>query len=479
MPRLVADPTTDELVAGFGRVRAEFGVADAFPAEVVAEAVAARVLVDARRDRTDLALVTIDPLGSRDLDQAFTAERQGSGYRVWYAVADVAVFVAPGGAVDEEAHARGVTVYSPDRRSPLYPEVLGEGAASLLPGDSHPVVLWRIDLDAEGRTAAVDVTRATVRSRAALSYDEVQAALDGGTADDPLRLLRDIGRRRQAIEEERGGISLTLPDQQIVGGPGGYQLAYRTPLPVEDWNAQISLLTGMEAARIMLAGGIGILRTLPPLRHDTRTAIRRSARTLGFEWPKRLGYAAFMRQVDRASPAGAALVHQAARAFRGAGYLALHGTSPKAHDVEHATVAAPYAHVTAPLRRLADRVANEIVLALAAGAEPPEWAVAALSELPRVMGQSQQRQHSVAAAQVDFMEAMVLRSRVGDVFTAVVTDVDDRGGVIQLREPAVLARIAPDGWSLGDEIEVRLRRADPDAREVLFERAAGSVAPDG
>ena len=174
----------------FDAVRAELDVPAEFPAEVLAEAerAAAEPVLPAY-DATDLPLVTVDPPGSRDLDQALhLAPRPGGGFRVSYAIADVAAFVRPGGALDAEARKRTQTLYSPDLRTPLHPPVLGEGAASLLPDQVRPAVLWRIDLDPAGEVAAVDVRRALVRSRAQLDYPGLQAALDaqdGGV--EPLR----------------------------------------------------------------------------------------------------------------------------------------------------------------------------------------------------------------------------------------------------------------------------------------------------
>ena len=131
--------------------------------------------------------------GILDLDQAFHAERRGNGYRVHYAIADVAAFVAPGSALDRESFVRGVTLYLPDGRAPMLPNQLGEGAASLLPDEERPALLWTIDLDATGATTSARLERATVRSRARLDYPSVQAALDRGAADEPLVLLREIG----------------------------------------------------------------------------------------------------------------------------------------------------------------------------------------------------------------------------------------------------------------------------------------------
>jgi exoribonuclease R len=135
-----------------------------------------------RRDARDLELVTVDPAGSRDLDQAFHAERDGGGFRVHYAIADVAAFVTPGGAVDQEAWSRGETLYLPDGRAPLYPDVVGEGAASLLPEVDRPAVLWTFELDRDARPLATRCDRATVRSRAAWSYVDAQAAIERGDA---------------------------------------------------------------------------------------------------------------------------------------------------------------------------------------------------------------------------------------------------------------------------------------------------------
>jgi len=133
-------------------LRTELHVPGDFPAEVQAEAtrVATAWSREGRVDATHLDLVTLDPAGSRDLDQAFLLERSTTGLVLHYAIADVGAFVTPGGAIDVEAHRRGETLYLPDGRVPLHPPVLSEGAASLLPNEDRPAVLWRIDLDADG-----------------------------------------------------------------------------------------------------------------------------------------------------------------------------------------------------------------------------------------------------------------------------------------------------------------------------------------
>ncbi|MBA2625908.1 MAG: RNB domain-containing ribonuclease, partial [Acidimicrobiia bacterium] len=294
--------------AAFARVRDELEVPTDFPPEVTAEAeaVAARgpevppgSTVRDRVDARDVPFVAIDPPGSRDLDQAFHAERRGTGYRVRYAIADVAAFVHPGTAVDRESFVRGVTLYLPDGRAPMLPAVLGEGAASLLPDVERPALVWTIDLDSGGERQSVSLVRATVRSRAALGYPEVQARVDAGTAEEPLVLLREVGTLRRALEAARGGISLDLPSQEVVPEPGGgYGLRYERQLPVEQWNEQISLLTGMEAATVMLDAGVGILRTLPAAEPEVVSRLERTARALGVAWPDGASWGEVVRGLD-------------------------------------------------------------------------------------------------------------------------------------------------------------------------------------
>ena len=218
VPVRLEPPATDDLAAGFAAIRAELGIDDSFPPDALSEAEAS-----ARRgpsiapgaDLRDIPFVTIDPEGSRDLDQALHVSRSrptGAGWLVRYAIADVAAFVAPGGALDAEARRRGVTVYLPDGRVPLHPAVLSEGAASLLPCAVRQAVVWRIELDGAAAVRDVGVERATVRSRRQYTYNEVQAALDAGTTDDAVLLeLRDLGRLLVEREAARGGISLDLP----------------------------------------------------------------------------------------------------------------------------------------------------------------------------------------------------------------------------------------------------------------------------
>ncbi|MFI6601030.1 RNB domain-containing ribonuclease [Nonomuraea sp. NPDC050536] len=457
---------------GFERIRREQRLPEEFPPAVLEEAAKVAEAPREPRDLSDLPFVTIDPPGSMDLDQAVHLERLRGGYRVWYAIADVAAFVRPGGAIDAEALHRGETVYMPDGRVPLHPKVLSEGAASLLPGAVRPAAVWRIDLDAEGRTVGADVHRALVRSRERLDYDYVQAAVDTGTADGTLGLLAEIGRLRLELERARGGVTLPTPEQEIVpdSGMSSYRLEYRVPVPAEAWNAQISLLTGMAAASMMLDAEIGVLRVLPPPQPGELAKVRRVAAALEVPWPDGASYGTVVHDLDPKNPRHAAFLHESKVLLRGAGYVAFNGAPPPLAD--HAAVAAPYAHVTAPLRRLVDRYATEVCLAIADGEPVPEAVEATLPGLPDIMSSSGRRAGAVERACVDLVEAFLLRERIGQAFDAMVIDADQKGdgGQVQVTDPAVIARC--DGrLPLGERITVRLTQADPATREVRFSLA--------
>jgi exoribonuclease R len=279
-------------------------------------------------------------------------------------------------------------------------------------------------------------------------------------------LLRDLGARLLERERERGGVSIAAPNQEVVRQhDGSYSLELDAPLPVERWNAQISLLTGREAARLMDEGGVGLVRTLPPADPGVLDRLRVTARALGVAWPSGASYADVVRDLRPTDRARATFLLQALHALRGAGYAVV---TPEAPAPVHAAVGAPYAHVTAPLRRLGDRFGNEIVLALAAGVRPPAWAVDALPALAEVMPRADRHAGAVDRACVDAVEVVILADHVGATFPATVVDRHRRGVVVLLADVPVVATVAGDHRPLGEAVTVRLDAVDPVARTLSF-----------
>jgi exoribonuclease R len=465
------------LRAALTALRTELGVPESFPPQVEAEAErAAKAPVPPPYDATDIPFFTVDPPTSRDLDQAMHLSRHGSrGYRVHYAIADVAAFVAPGDAVDIEAHKRGETLYGADSRIPLHPKVLSEGAASLLQDQLRPALLWSIDLDETGEGIKVDVRRARVKSRARLDYGSVQAAIDKGGADPMWTVLREIGELRMKREAARGGISLPLPEQEVaVDADGKWTLAFRARHPLEDWNEQISLLTGMAAAHLMVEHKVGILRTLPEPEAWAIQRLHRTARALGIAWPDGLDYPAFIRSLDPTQPVHIAMMVASTTVLRGAGYVTFNGSVPA--NAEQSALASTYAHATAPLRRLVDRYSGEICVALCAGAPVPQWVLDGLPQLPEIMQQSGLRASRYEHAVLDLAEAAALASRIGETFPGSIVELDHedpKQGTVIIRDPAIEARIGANApLPLGADVTARLVEADPAKRVTRFELAS-------
>jgi exoribonuclease R len=502
-----------ELARSLAALREEFDLPATFAPEVLAEAgqaAAAVVRSLPENDRTDLPLVTIDPPGSTDLDQALYIERGAAGhpdgYTVHYAIADVPAFIAPGGALDEETLRRGQTIYLPDGRVPLHPEVISEDAGSLLPRRERGAYLWTFALDATGALVGTALERATVRSREQLTYEQAQARIDAGPgparddgrgAQQPgdevpgadrsaiagsLALLKQVGILRTRQEAARGGASLRLPEQEITVTDHGYEVLTAPPLDVEDWNAQVSLLTGMAAAQIMLDGGVGILRTMPPADGDSIDRFRARTRALGHPWAGDQSYGEYLRGLDIRDPQQLAIMHAATSLFRGAGYTAFDGDTPEV--AVQSAIAAAYAHTTAPLRRLVDRFVLVTCLALLHGEQVPEGIRGILPALPEAMRESNLLASRTANAALELVEAASLHGLEGQEFTAVVVSAPGpeqaekaraQGrlpwGEVQVEHPPVLARY--EGFAeAGSRIRVVLVSADMATRTVLF-RVAG------
>ncbi len=193
---------------------------------------------------------------------------------------------------------------------------------------------------------------------------------------------------------------------------------------------------------------------------------RQQARALGVTWREGSRYGEFLRSLDRGDPKHLALIHEATVLFRGAGYTPFDGALPE--QTGHAAVAAAYAHVTAPLRRLVDRFGLVVCEALCRGVEVPGWARESLASLPEVMARSDRVAAAVDRASTDAVEVASLQHLVGQTFRAVVVDARKDGGLIQIAEPAILAPLT-GAAPAGSEVTAQLVEADLGRRVLRFE----------
>jgi len=301
---IVAEPSGDgwrvlSEIAAPGSLRAELvelalaaGVDPTYPPEVMAEAAARAdrpglddaTLVDLRH----LPWVTIDPVGSRDLDQALAIARDGDGFLVRYALADASWYVRPGSALFAEALARGASYYLPGFAVPMLPAVLSEGVVSLNPDADRRGLVFEVRLDPRGVVRETRVVRGRVRSRRKLSYARVQRAWEEPAGSgfreeafaESLELLREVGRLRLAEAARRHAVSFHRHETEVVLADGertGFRILSRDRLEVERCSEQLSLLVNVEGARL-LADAVGSDVVQPIFRVHPSPSLERLAR---------------------------------------------------------------------------------------------------------------------------------------------------------------------------------------------------------
>ncbi|MGV6840357.1 MAG: ribonuclease R [Planktomarina sp.] len=207
---------------------AQHEIPNDFPQSVLEEAANAKPADQGNRtDLTHLPLITIDPKDARDHDDACCALHDDDpanpgGFRLWVAIADVAAYVTPGSALDTEARTRGNSSYFPDRVVPMLPEALSADLCSLHEGVDRPCIAVEIQITAEGDKKSHRFVRGIMRSPAALSYEEAQAAVDGRPTakaaplvDTVLQPLFAAYDALKVARSERGPLELDLPERRI------------------------------------------------------------------------------------------------------------------------------------------------------------------------------------------------------------------------------------------------------------------------
>lgn len=504
----LSDPGVDILAIAHG-----YGLALEFPRVVsqAAEAGARKGMAEPgedRVDRTDLLVVTIDPADAKDHDDALSVEPCGDGtWEVGIHIADVGHFVPEGGPVDEEARARGTSVYLADRVIPMLPERLSGDVCSLRQGVERLAVSAFLTVDAAGAVHAQRFERTRIRSRRRLSYEEVQEMLDGNRTlgdgvDEALRTLDDLARGLRRRREERGALDLDLPEARVILDDDGIPLDVQkverleSHRLIEDW-----MVAANEAvARACEARGLPALYRVhePPVRERTEE-LREFLGRLGLKLPgrKTLKPADLQHLLERVRgrPEEHLVSTVTLRSLQRARY--------DAENLGHFGLAsAAYLHFTSPIRRYPDLVVHrEVVRTLVLGAprrerDPDELQSLADQASAREQAAAEAERDSVALKKVEFMERHLgdeLDGRISSVtaFGFFVTldayYVDGLVHVNSLRDDfyrlteGTYALVGDRGrrrYRLGDRVRVQVARVDKEARHVdfLLVRKLGAAA---
>jgi ribonuclease R len=475
------------VLEGVGEPHSEAAVteAEAFGIEVP-EAMKA-----AREDLRHLPLPTIDPEDARDHDDAVWVERAEvsghPGYRVWIAIADVSTYVTPGTTLDDEAKARGCSVYLPDRAIPMLPRALSSNLCSLLPDVDRLCLCVEAQVDSTGRVVSSRLVRGLMRSRAKLTYGGVARAL-GLSAEatrepaadamvDGLRVALELSRALRARRMDRGALDFELAEAKVILDPTTREpvdVARRADDPgvkrAYQLIEELMLLANETVARWFEERRVPtIFRVHPPPDEQKLDRFAAMCESLGITFdiddtrdPKKLGD---LLKSFAGHPLAAVLNSLLLRSMKQATY--------DVANVGHFGLASKaYLHFTSPIRRYPDLVVHRIVHSVLAGRDPrrDEEARGKLAESALASSVAERRAMEVERAVVDLYRTFLMKDHIGKRFEGTVTAVVGSGLFVQLDSPFVdvLVRLEDLG---GDRWEV-----DDDALRVVAPRSGDRVS---
>jgi ribonuclease R len=477
-----------------------------FPPAAIAEADAASAVgPQGRADLRPLALVTIDGGDARDFDDAVWAEpdpdpANRGGFHLVVAIADVAAYVPPGGALDREALRRGNSVYFPDRVVPMLPAALSNELCSLKPKEDRACVAIHLWIDPGGRKRRHRFERAIMRSAARFTYEEVQAVADvSGPAAGPgpqavvaplYAAFAALARARAA----RGALELDIAEDRVVLDADNRPAAI---VPMVRLDSHRLIEEFMILANVAAAEELELRRRQHLYRvHDAPDPerldeLRRLLDRLGLpgldlargQAPKPELFNRLLRRAE-ASPVAATVNDAVLRAQAQAAY------SPD--NIGHYGLALPrYVHFTSPIRRYADLLVHRALVGTASGA--PERGIdhARLAAIGAHLSATERRAAAAEREAADRYRAALLAPMIGRSFEARISGVAAAGlfvttgenravGLVPmsslpgdrrvLDREAVRRRGASGGpiFRIGDVVPVRLVEADAASGRLVF-----------
>ena len=483
------------------------GIPDTFPQAALDEAEAAKEPdLKRREDLRHLPLVTIDPSDARDHDDAVWAEADPNpanrgGWVVIVAIADVAAYVRPGSALDNEARKRGNSVYFPDRVVPMLPERISNQLCSLTEGDARACLAVRMVFDKDGVKQSHRFFRALMRSAASLTYEQAQAAIDGRLDEVTGPLLETVLRPLWGAyaslvlaRTERGPLDLDLPERKILLDEQGRVRGVASPPRldahrlIEEFmiSANVAAAETLEAKRSPL-----IYRVHDSPSKEKLAALGEFLNTIGIKLPKAgtLKPAQFNRILaeTRATPTaelvGEVILRSQAQAEYAPGNFGHFGLNLRR-----------YAHFTSPIRRYADLIVHRaLVRALGMGNDGlTDTEMAELEQIAQAISDTERRAMAAERETADRLIAAYLADRIGARFPARVSGLVRTGLFVRLVETGAdgfvpassigheyfyhdevrQALVGEDtglAYRLGDPVEVKLVEAIPSAGALRFE----------
>jgi len=499
----LSDPGVDLKV-----VMAKYALPDAFPPAVEEEAqrVARAPGPDEIAGRTDFrgwTTVTIDPETARDHDDAVGIERlPGGRWRLAVHIADVAHYVAEGGALDQEAYLRGTSIYFPDRVVPMLPHALSSDVCSLVEGKDRLTRSVVLELDARGRVSKTVLHDGVVRSGARLSYEQAQGIVDGDAAlrerfapvVPALEAMDELARSMRQRRHERGALDFDLPEPKLVLDDDGEMTGIVPHQRLDSMRLveEFMLAANEAVAEALHEKGVGALYRVHERPDPERVEeFCDLVASFGYRVPGDLeairpeDFQQILGQIE-GKPEEKLVSYLLLRTMKLARYHEL--------NLGHFGLATGmYAHFTSPIRRYPDLVVHRALRALRGGLDPDREASLReqLPEMGRHLSEAERRAAEAERELVEWKKVRFMAQRLGESFSGYVTGVQAFGLFVELDEIYVQGLVHVSSmtddyyrfdekahqlrgentrrvYRLGDKVEVQVVRVDLERRQIDF-----------
>lgn len=477
----------------------QYGLPTDFSQDALAEAEKAKpVTVNGREDLRTIPLITIDPSDARDHDDAVFAESDKDpdnpgGWHIIVAIADVAHYVRSGSALDKDARLRGNSVYFPDRVVPMLPEALSTDLCSLSPGEDRAIMACHIWIDADGNKRRHRFSRALMRSAGNLSYEEVQAAIDGNpsSAAQPLldTVLKPLFAAHDALDKARRArdpLMITSDEKKILLDDQGavVDIIARIPLRAHQVIEDCMIAANVCAAETLEEKRIPCMYRIHEEPADDRVeSLQEFLDTLDFRLTR--AQRPTPRMFNRVlahffDTPHAALINQVILRTQSQAY---YGPDNKGH---FGLALDRYAHFTSPIRRYADILVHRgLIRGLGLGEDGlTDTDMTHMAELGETLSNAERRAMAAERDSVDRYLAGFLAARVGENFKGTISGVTRFGLFVSLQPSggdglvpissmgrdyyvyeehhhALIGQRTGRIYRLGDNVEVRLVEAQP------------------
>lgn len=440
------------------------------------------------RDLRALPWCSIDNGDSRDLDQLSVAEHLEDGLvRIRVAIADVDSLVHRDSPVDQHAAHNTTSIYPPGRIFPMLPERLSTDLTSLNPGVDRLAMVVEFDVDETGILQHAANYAALVHNHAQLAYPSVGAWLEGaGPApgaivavaglDENIRLQDEIAQRLRAVRHTQGALRLqTIEGQVDFGGDHVVGISARRTNRATELIEDFMIAANGVTARFLAAHGSPSIRRVvrTPERWDRIVELAAARNYPLTPQPDPRALDAFLMAQREADPVTFPDLSLAVIKLLGSGeYVAvMPGESAPGH---FGLAVQDYAHSTAPNRRFSDLITQRLLKAVLNG-KPSPYSAAELNDLAQQCTDQEDVATKVERLVYKSAAALLLRSRIGEQFEAIVTGAAEKGTWVRLLEIPVEGKLVRGfkGVDVGDRIAVSLLSVDVQRGFIDFGRARG------